>query len=379
MLAFLLVPKQLLAILAIVSSLDAQFALGATIPRGTDFREGFKATDLELNPNTTDLIDKRWDWAGADARRRINVGYKIVGGVGAAYSFFSLIKDCKAYSDGENDKGTRSSCVFAGIAVTAALATVVDQSTIIQGSIREKIATSSWSMPNWRDLFKPNWTLRPQNARDLESRTDDALQILSKKIGAETRHIGMWKDTDSKVAKRDGVAQEVAVLGAKVDGHDFHFAYLGEADGQHHFKLGIGRPVNETLGKRAVDPYVHGVYFDRGGLNFWASPEPAWKTTNKSGPLPWVDTDEEFGWLREQTQCTLNRYIWGFQQPLAAHGLNFQIYNNMIGETLCAGGISPFGANGLSDIKMTENFAGGARRNKKCMADLKMDAPKSEL
>jgi hypothetical protein len=308
----------------------------------------------------------------------MNVAYQAAAVVALGASFYSLASDCVdwVHPDREPDAGTKFNCVIASITSAVGIVSIVDGATRVFGSISEWMQHNNIELPGLADMYH-RWRYGPSK-RELSRRKEDALKELSWALGAEVRHVGYWKDIDSGITKRDGQPQNVPVLGARINGNDLHFAYLGKKDGKDLYKMGVGVAVDETaeVEKRGADlagGFIDGVFFTKGGLNFYGMPEPAspgWTETDKE---VWLDTDEELGWLYDQTKCTLED--WHFRDPMKSSGLYFQVYNNVDQKTLSAGGIAPFGPTNVSAIGVMESQGerGGLDINKKCMAKLGMD------
>jgi hypothetical protein len=222
------------------------------------------------------------------------------------YAFRGLYQDCKSAKDPNKETAgnAQASCVGAGISAIAGIVSAADLSARVVGSIREYHINNPNFRPmqNWRNAWHNRWfgQKKAKRGSDMLMRRDhEHLQGLSKRFGSEVRHVGYWTDNESRVVRRDGEPKEVPVLAARLHGEDLHYAYLGQdSDGKHHFKMGLDLPeqaTKEALAKRAdVDPWLHGVFFTKGGLNFWGQQDPI---VSKEVP---IDTDEEFGWLYDQ-------------------------------------------------------------------------------
>ncbi|KAM7217754.1 hypothetical protein V8F06_006888 [Rhypophila decipiens] len=339
-----------MALLLVASLLEGHQALGAAVPRNVQEPKGELHDSHDPGLNETGL-EPRFDFLSEDARRRLNIGYHAAFVLGVGFSFKSLAEDCVSSKDpdGKVVEGSRvANCVGATITMAS--------------NVKTKRAAAS-------DMLLP--------------RGHDDLQALSKRLGSEVRHVGYWTDNESRIARRgDGEVEpnEVPVLAVRVSGgEDMHYAYLGEdSDGKHHFKMGLGLPEQATeealLAKRAdvddPDPWLHGVFFTKGGLNFWGQPDPSSPFGTMVSKEVWVDTEEEFGWLYKATMCTLRDY-W-FQDPMKAQAMHFQLYNQMDGSTLAVGAMAPFDENGNSAIEEVQEVI-TRRVTKEQREGIKMD------
>jgi len=154
---------------------------------------------------------------------------------------------------------------------------------------------------------------------------------------------------------------QLAVLGAKVHGYNFHFTHRGEVDGKALLRFGFDGDDGHggEMGKRQyISPY-----FSKGGIDFLIPPvkpiEKGW----------WKDDDEHFGWLFDQIKCLLGETT-GWDTPAdEATGVFFQLYDNMKGDAIASAAMAPFGEEGKSAIHemLDEASKGGIDTNRGCM------------
>lgn len=296
-----------------------------------------------------------------------------------------MVKDCRKWSAGEADDDDKRGCWQGAIGAVLTVGALTDASVVIWGTIKEHHALNAWRPPTWRELIEMSrWggggapTNVHKRGEELARRKEEGLRKMSLAFGSEIRHVGWHEDSESHIAKRDGRPQMVPVLGGRIAGVDMHFTSLGaDADGRQHFKFGYGAGHDDTttledgvLSERSAKDYIGGVYFTKGGINFWAQPEPAYLGFSRASKEVWLDTDEEFEWIYEQVKCTLNDYF--ISDPLHATGMYFQLYNNMDGETLSAGAIAPFDESGTSAISQMQQLRGGLDVDGLCMRKLDM-------
>ncbi|GKT56238.1 hypothetical protein ColTof3_03577 [Colletotrichum tofieldiae] len=374
----------LAALLAVSSLTDKTVVLGATIPREhlpSVASENNAVNPLQVNENS-DLEPRTWDYLGKDARRRVTVALELAYTVHQAIGFDLVVKDCMKWKAGEADNDDKRGCWQGAIGAVLTVGALTDASVVIWGTIKEHNAVNAWNPPGWRQLFEmTRWGGggAPNNIhkRELTERKEEALRKMSLAFGSEIRHVGWHEDQESHIAKRDGKPQMVPVLGGNIAGVDIHFTSLGpDETGKHHYKFGygMGNETDNTLTKRNAKDYLSGVYFNKGGLNFWAQPEPAYIGFSRASKEVWLDTDEEFEWIYEQVKCTLNDYL--ISDPLHATGMYFQVYNNMDSETLSAGAIAPFDEHGTSAITQMQELRGGLDVDGLCMRKLDMHSDK---
>ncbi|KAK4214454.1 hypothetical protein QBC37DRAFT_372965 [Rhypophila decipiens] len=363
-----------MALLLLASLLEGYQALGATVPRNIQEPKG------ELHDRHDPGLNE--------------TAYQVAFVAGMGYSFKSLYEDCRSAKDpdGKVAEGHMANCVGAAITAVAGIVSAMDLSARAIGSIREFHINNPNFLPplqNWRNNMHDSWFGHGNGKTKramLMPRGHDDLQALSKRLGSEVRHVGYWTDNESRIARRGDKPNEVPVLAARVTGgEDMHYAYLGEdSDGKHHFKMGLGLPEQATeealLAKRAddddPDPWLHGAFFTKGGINFWGQPDPTSPFGTMVSEEVWVDTDEEFGWLYKATMCTLRDY-W-FQDPMKGQAMHFQVYNRMDSSTLSVGAMAPFDENGNSAIEEFQEVVSGIDTHEKCMQKLGFDIQKKQ-
>ncbi|KAF5007827.1 hypothetical protein FDECE_5853 [Fusarium decemcellulare] len=291
-------------------------------------------------------LEKRWDWLGADARRRVNFGDKGIFYASYPMSIYGLYKACAGWHAG--DPTVSVLCVYGAITSIWTTFLISDKAITTVGSLGQKLVDAWYN-----------------SKRDLEVRS--LLDGLSAEIGAEVRHLGFYQDETPSNMKRslsEGSDNRIPVFSAKIHGHNLHFAHRGHIDGKPVLRFGFSG--NDTdaheLGKRYDKPY-----FESGGIDFMIEPVQSLEAGF------WKDDDEHFSWLFDQIKCIMGEHtIWGGTKVADASGVYLQMYDNMKGGTVASAIMAPWEEGKKSAIHEML-VEGGIDYNRQCMEDGNFD------
>ncbi|KAI1377628.1 hypothetical protein F4677DRAFT_415024 [Hypoxylon crocopeplum] len=248
----------------------------------------------------------------------------------------------------------KSNCIFQCIATVIGFFATVDRAAVIRGTIGQRLTDNGWHVPgiNQRDV--------------LPFEIETGLSIA---LGWDVRYIGIWDSNLPGLSKRDPDAVPRYIFGTKIQGHDYHFTYMGVRNNITHFRIGTGPGPRTGRNQRRLagrsDYEYNNRYFGQGGIDFLGALDPAHPTSSGESLCVWMDASNapEFTWIVDKAACYMSSFDSLTGSPMSHGALNFQVYNYFDRETLAAGAVAPFTADGLSAIAQAE-LKGGLPENK---------------